>query len=221
MKFEVGESLGYSYLRHVQQCWLVQTNWKASKHWDKFPADDEDELEKLFNSIRDKLKSQDSFKGVFKKTATFRQLLKQAEIDVVGVRLDGGIYAVDVAFHEGGLLYRDGTVQTVLKKMLRTMLVLRACRPDESARHIYFASPTVRRKDQERLVHAFDWLGREFPAIDWRLMTNNDFSEKFLGPVREKARHVKDTSELFVRSLQLLELGGLVNLGKSKAPEPA
>ena len=41
MKLEVGESLGYSYLRHVQRCWLVQTNWKASEHWDKRLTDDE------------------------------------------------------------------------------------------------------------------------------------------------------------------------------------
>ncbi len=32
MKIEVGESLCYSYLRHVKQCPIVQTNWKASEN---------------------------------------------------------------------------------------------------------------------------------------------------------------------------------------------
>ena len=219
MKLEIAESLGYSYLRHVQQCWLVQTNWKASEHWDKRLTDDE--LEQEFGSIRDKLKSQDSFEGTFKGTATCRQFLKQAEIDIVGVGLDGSIYAVEVAFHEGGLLYPGGTDQNVLKKMLRTMLILRAYRPEDIGRHIYFASPKVGPKVQKSLENAFDWLGREYPTIDWRLMTNNDFSDQFLRPVREKTRQVKDTSELFVRSLQLLELCGLVNLGKRTAHEPA
>ena len=41
MKIEVGESLGYSYLRHVKQCWLVQVNWKASEHWAKHMTDAE------------------------------------------------------------------------------------------------------------------------------------------------------------------------------------
>ena len=30
MKIDMLESLGYSFLRHVQGCWIVQTNWKAS-----------------------------------------------------------------------------------------------------------------------------------------------------------------------------------------------
>ena len=40
MKIEIGESLGYSYLRHVKQCWLVQANWKVSEHWGKRQSDD-------------------------------------------------------------------------------------------------------------------------------------------------------------------------------------
>ena len=35
MKIEIGESLCYSYLRHVKECWLVQANWKASENWPK------------------------------------------------------------------------------------------------------------------------------------------------------------------------------------------
>ena len=30
MKIDMLESLGYSFLRHVQGCWIVQTHWKAS-----------------------------------------------------------------------------------------------------------------------------------------------------------------------------------------------
>ena len=205
--------MGYSYLRHVQQCWLVQTNWKASGHWAKQLADDE--LEREFGSIRDKLELHNSaFKGTFKGTAKCGQFLKQAEIDVVGIRLDDGIHihTVEVAFHEGGLLYPGGTDKNVLKKMLRTMLILRAYLPEDTKKHIHFASPKVGLKTQKRLENAFDWLEREYPAIDWRLITNDDFSDEFLQPLREKVRQVKDTSELFVRSLQLLELCGSVNL---------
>ena len=130
MKVEIGESLGYSYLRHIQRCWLVQTNWKASEHWDKRLTDDE--LEQEFDSVRDKLESRAVFKGTFKRT-TCRKFLKQGEIDVLGVRLDGAIHAVEVAFHEGGLLYPGGTDKNVLKKMLRTMLILRAYHPESCA----------------------------------------------------------------------------------------
>ncbi len=212
MKVEVGESLGYSYLRHVQQCWLVQTNWKASEHWKKHLTDVE--LEQEFSSIRDKLESHSNFRGTFKRTAKCSQFLKQAEIDVVGIGLDGGLFAVDIAFHDGGLNYRDGADKNVLKKMLRTMLILRAYHPADTRKHICFASPKVGLTTQKRLENAFDWLERQYPAIDWQLMTNNDFSDEFLRPLWERARQVKDTSELFVRSLQLLELCGSVNLDK-------
>ncbi len=213
MKVEIGESLGYSYLRHVQRCWLVQTNWKASEHWVKRLTDDE--LEQEFGSMRDKLESHGSvFKGTFKRTATCRQFLKQAEIDVVGVRLDGGIHAVEVAFHEGGLLYAGGTDKNVLKKMLRTMLILRAYHPADAGMRICFASPKVNPKPRESLESAFDWLRREYTGVDWSLMVNDEFTDRFLRPLWEKTSRVKDTSELFVRSLQLLELIGSVELGK-------
>lgn len=33
MKIEKGESLSYSWLRHVKECQIVQTNWKVSPQW--------------------------------------------------------------------------------------------------------------------------------------------------------------------------------------------
>ena len=33
MKIEMGESLFYSWLRHVKECQVVQTNWKPSPSW--------------------------------------------------------------------------------------------------------------------------------------------------------------------------------------------
>ena len=215
MKVEIGESLGYSYLRHVRRCWLVQANWKASEHWDRRLTDDE--LEQEFSSMRERLKLFGSdFEGTFKQTSTCRQFLKRAEIDVVGVELDGSIHAVEVAFHEGGLLYQGGTDRNVLKKMLRTMLILRAYHPHNTPMHICFASPKVNPKTRECLEKVFRWLGQEYPAIDWLLMTNDDFADRFLRQLWDKTRQVKDTSELFVRSLQLLELLGWVKSGGEK-----
>lgn len=34
MKIEIGESLLLSWLKHIKECQLVQTNWKASYKWD-------------------------------------------------------------------------------------------------------------------------------------------------------------------------------------------
>ena len=45
MKIEMGESLFYSWLRHVKECQIVQTNWKTSNQWE---LQNEDEINKLF-----------------------------------------------------------------------------------------------------------------------------------------------------------------------------
>lgn len=34
MEIEIGESLPYSWLRHVKECQIVQINWKVSPKWD-------------------------------------------------------------------------------------------------------------------------------------------------------------------------------------------
>ena len=207
MKVEIGESLGYSFLRHVKKCWLVQTNWKASDHW---TVSNLGELEQSFRAMREKF---DPDGSVFGKTSSSSQLLKQGEIDVVGVGPDGSVYTVEIAFHEGGLLYNGGTVNQVLKKMLRTKLILDAYHPGKAKRHIYFASPKVNPTTQGSLEKTFDQLRQEYQSIDWQLLTNKKFTEKLLDPTLAKVGTAADTSELFMRSVKLLELGGLIELG--------
>ena len=46
MKIEMGESLFYSWLRHVKQCHIVQMNWKVSPLWE---LKHNDELASLMN----------------------------------------------------------------------------------------------------------------------------------------------------------------------------
>ena len=212
MKVEIGESLGYSFLRHVKQCWLVQTNWKASESWDEHKLLSDEKLEQEFSDMRQTF---DPDGSVFGKTTSSSQLLKQSEIDVVGVGFGGDIYAVEVAFHENGLQYgsTQETQKRVLKKMLRTKLILDAYHPGKAKRHIYFASPKVNPTPQRSLEAIFDQLRQKYPSTDWRLLTNERFTKKLLARTLEKVGTAADTSELFVRSAKLLELGGLLEIG--------
>ena len=207
MKIEIGESLCYSYLRHVQKCWLAQANWKVSEHWAKYQTDDD--LERLFSEMRDIF---DRDGSILKGTKDCRQFLRQAEIDVLGVGQDGSVHAMDVAFHEAGLNYRGGAAKRVLKKLLRTYLILKAYHPEGAKQNIYFLSPKVHRAVQHPLEENFDALQVEYPEVEWRLLTNQDFTERVLRPTLRAAGKVADTSELFMRSVKLLELGGLVDV---------
>ena len=208
MKIEIGESLCYSYLRHVKRCWLVQSNWKVSEHWEKQRSDEE--LEDLFVSMRNLF---DRDGSVFKQTKDARQFLKQGEIDVVGLGQDGSIHALDVAFHEAGLNYGGGADKRVLKKLLRAVMILKAYHASDTELHVYFVSPKVHRSVQQLLEDIFTELKGGYPQIRWHLLTNDVFADQVVRPTLEKAVAVADTSELFVRSTKLLELAGMGTIG--------
>ncbi len=208
MKIEIGESLCYSYLRHVKRCWLVQSNWKVSEHWVKRSS--EEELDDLFSSMRDLF---DRDGSVFKQTKDSGQFLKQGEIDVVGLGQDGSIHALDVAFHEAGLNYGGGADKRVLKKLLRAMMILKAYHASDTELHVYFVSPKVHRAVQQPLEDIFTELEGEYPEIGWHLLTNDAFADQVVKPTLEKAVAVADTSELFVRSAKMLELAGIGTMG--------
>ena len=205
MKIEIGESLACSYLRHVERCWLVQANWKAPEHWGRRLTDAD--LEALFTEMKSRF---DPDGAVFKQTKDAAQFLKQGEIDVVGVDQQGGVHAMEVAFHEAGLNYTGATasVNRVLKKMLRTLLILRAYHPPQTPLYIYFLSPKVNPAVQRPLEEKFAALQTAYPPVKWRLRTNDDFVNRIVKPTLENASDVADSSELFLRSIKLLETAG-------------
>ncbi len=206
MKIEIGESLCYSYLRHVKRCWLVQTNWKVSEHWEKYKTDEE--LETMFLAMKQRF---DRDGNVFKKTTGVAQFLGQGEIDVVGVDQQSGVHAMEVAFHEAGLNYGGGVDNRVFKKLLRTVMILKAYQPPRTTHHIYFVSPKVNPGVQQPVEVIFTALRSEYPDIEWNLFLNDDFSEQVVHPTLEKAGSVADTSELFMRSWKLLDVAGVLN----------
>ncbi len=129
---------------------------------------------------------------------------------------------MEVAFHEAGLNYggRAETSTRVLKKLLRTMLILGAYHAADMKRHIYFVSPKVHRGVQQPLEDNFALLRREYPGIKWQLMTNDEFTNELLIPTLEKTKTVADSSELFARAGKLLEISGLMEAGNWNPSAP-
>lgn len=207
MKIEMGESLLYSWLRHVKECQVVQTNWKISPQWElknrdqisEFLVESDRVFQKQFNS------------PIYKKT-TLDQFLKQAEIDVLGISLtDNGssVYAVDVAFHEAGLNYGEETVTRVVKKCLRTAMCLYGYLNLQEG-EIIFASPKIHNAvlaDLYPLIELSNQLlcdsGLDFHV---RVIANGDFEEKVLSPILVASKGISDTSELFLRSYQMYRM---------------
>ena len=81
MKIEIGESLFYSWLRHVKECQMVQMNWKVSSQWDLLH---EEELQILLNVMIEHFQTKYAY-NIFKKNSSMSQIIRQGECDVLGV----------------------------------------------------------------------------------------------------------------------------------------
>lgn len=209
MKVEIGESLIYSWLRHEKQCQLVQTNWKLSSYWN---LENYEELHELYDKFSRYYK--DNYGYDIFKSNTLEQLLKQAEIDVIGISFSESahsIFAVDIAYHGAGLNYKgkEETLSKVIQKCVRTALCLYGYF-NIATGEIIFASPKVNPATEKELIPLFEELtrlikkfGLEFTVS---LCCNNAFSSEILQPIMTKGTNIADTSELFLRSIQLYQM---------------
>lgn len=137
MKLEMGESLVRTWMRHHKGCQLAELNWKPSMNWGNTGTP---EHQKWYDSDQINFKKTESSK--------LSQLLKQAEIDVLGVRFEEGkaqkIIAADIAVHTGGLSYKDkeNTKKVILTKLLRMAIILDLHFPNIPAT-LLFISPKI------------------------------------------------------------------------------
>lgn len=208
MKIEMGESLFYSWLRHVKECQIVQTNWKISSQWNLLH---EDELQKMMLNASEYFMTKHNY-NIFKQNSSLSQIIQQGECDAVGLSVQNGVnqyYAVDVAFHGAGLNYgtsKDETIAKVISKSIRTAICLYGYFNTKKA-EIIFASPKINpsiMNDLDICVDAvnalFKYWGFEFSL---RIIANDEFNNSVLQPILLLSNGISDTNELFIRSYQM------------------
>lgn len=209
MKIEMGESLFYSWLRHVKECQLVQTNWKPSPTWQLHNAE---ALERFMLKSNEHFADKYGF-DIYKKNS-LTQLIQQAEADSIGIALsDSGtyIYAIDVAYHESGLNYgsKRDTVGRVIKKFLRTAMCIQGYF-NTTHGELIFGSPKIHNAVLEDLNPCITDLNNLFieNGLDFsaRVIANDDFNDHVLQPILIASAGVSDTAELFLRSYQLVKM---------------
>lgn len=200
MKIEMGESLFYSWLRHVKNCKLVQLNWKTSPMW---RISHENELVSLVDDINA------VFPNIFKKNK-FKQLLAQAELDAFGADFtEKGTkyYAVDVACHLVNLGYgsKEDNIAKVSEKMLRAAMILYAYFETKQG-EIIFAAPKINGACytplSQRIVEIENFMRSKGFDYKFTLIANKDFNT-VVKDLETLSDDVADTSELFLRSYQL------------------
>ena len=209
MKIEMGESLLYSWLRHVKECQVVQTNWKASPQWELKNRED---ISSLIEFSKDSFSKQLQYE--IYKDISLEQFLMQAEIDVLGISSDKDgykVYAIDVAFHEAGLNYgsREETVSRVVKKCLRSAACLIGYF-DQYDGEIIFASPKINNAVIADMIPAIELANKVLREckinFDVRIIANEDFESKIMSPILIASEGISDTSELFLRSYQMYKM---------------
>ena len=202
MKIEIGESLVYSFLRHEKQCLVAQTNWKSSNNW-QVSKSAKTGAKQAFERIN----QHSEFKGIFK--SGFKQTLKQAEIDVLGIDAKQNVYAFEVAFHENGLQYgkKIATRDRVFKKLLRAYIVLKYYFPKHH-HVIAFCSPKINPATEKHIKEYFKILKKGFQSdeVTFEYYANAKFTTEIVKKVIERTTDEADSSELFARAVKLLHI---------------
>ncbi|RIY37298.1 hypothetical protein CKY20_04215 [Capnocytophaga canis] len=207
MKLEVGESLVFTYLKHIQGCRIVQTNWKTSGKWEINP-EHKKQAEKLFKT----LKRNKNFSGVFGKN-TFNQLIKQAEIDVLGIDLvNDAVWGVEVATHlEGsGLNYgcKEETIERVIKKLFRMVLITNCYFSDFGKYNVLFVTPKMQSDMKQSINSLIEEMNQEIQdeAIQIKLISDEEFFNEIVEPIISEDFKEHDTSEIFSRVSTFLKM---------------
>lgn len=225
MKIEVGESLVYSWLRHVKKCQIAQTNWKTSPLWKAAP-DRKENMRAVVAEIQQHFIALNL--NVFKNDQDLEQALRQVEGDVIGISWSSGeptLYAAESAFHESGLNYgsKEVTCAKVISKLARTAIALQIFLPGLNS-ELFFASPKIHNNIMEILPNAIDELNAIFERHSMNckahLIANDDFQKEILDPVKALQENVSDTSEIFLRSLQMVNLFNGVQPPPPPPPPP-
>lgn len=220
MKIEIGESLFYSWLRHIKNCRIVQTNWKTSSSWKIYH---EEELEKLYNAAL--IEFSDCL--IKKDKLPLGQFLKQAEIDVIGKSENNEFYVIDVAFHKNTCNYSgngNSNEKNITKKLIRAAFCLYGYF-DTKKGFIIFATPkfgkTSLDRTQQCITKVKEFFSNNGFKFNVECICNEDFNSKVVIPVTEKCNENSDTAELFMRAYDLCTLTSNVKRkSKNSQTEP-
>ena len=196
MKIEMGESLFYSWLRHVKNCQIVQTNWKVSSSWE---FNNNEEIKQMYNDLDKYFQDSYNYK-IFKQNASLQQIIRQGECDVLGINVEeekSNYYAVDVAFHESGLNYgsNDETICKIIAKTIRTIFCIYGYLGAKNG-EIVFASPKINDKIagetaeiQDILIVSCSFIvlfGLRFPRVKiQRVKPNTKIMIELIPPIRD------------------------------------
>ena len=209
MTQEMGESLMYSWLRHVKGCQIVQMNWKVSPTWIPSSSNAVEDINRFINDF----KNDNNFKelGLFG-NSNDNQIIYQAECDILGYNGDKKLFAVESAYHKGNLRYKSGNTKKIVEKLIKNAMCIYAFWGKSVAANLIFATPKCPDNDKKIILKKCDsmnnWAKKNNLNYSFGFICNDDYNKRIIGPVLLLSGLVNDSSEMFLRSAQLLQLAG-------------
>lgn len=212
MTRDIGESVIFSWLKHIEKCQLVQMNWKPSPNWSIGKIEEIDEMMGEIKKINN-----NELQDVFKKNNS-DMFLATAECDAIGFSINNKkqcVYSVDVAFHSAGTNYSGNnngnqTVDKVLSKIIRQTFCVYYYFGNDIDGKIIFMSPIMRsaiyNKLQKKLNSVKDYFKNKNIAYEIQVIVNNDFENTVLLPLMDINWKINNGDEYFLRSLKLLDV---------------
>lgn len=155
--------------------------------------------------------------NVFKQSKT-ETLIRQCEIDVVGVKLEDGkaeeLYLVDSAYHSGGLGY-DQPVARVVKKIIRAIIVSDLVFGVHAPVQVIFAAPECKPAPRQRIRTVLDLLEASGvidnrPALHGapnnvtvKFWVCDEFATEIYAPLAVHKKILNHDNDLFMRAINL------------------
>lgn len=217
MRIEMLEQAMASYLKNVEGCDLVATNWEPSEYQlSRISNADIQKTEKLVESIKLLCPGMDIFKR-----SKLKQFLKQTEVDIIGIKNFDEIYLYDTAFHEAGLNYK-ATPETVAKKIIRAYIIAELLFQGLKA-HIGFVSPVVNKTPNEKISKIISLISSTLNAYHANASIElifNSTCDDMIQVLIDNADATTSNNDLFIRAVKLSDLARASGKKASKASLP-
>lgn len=198
MTNDICESLIYSWLKHIKECQVVETNWKKSKNWNCNNAEScqiYDEFCKIFNI----------------ENADYSKFMNQGECDVIGIKSKDNkvnIICAEVAYHGKQLNYGGSSTEDadkVIKKFLfNTLNVIENF--DVEYAEFYFITnkigDTLYKNIDENLKKLIQLIRTHKPNYKYEIMHEDKFKSIVIDVDKIKS-DINDSNESFARAMQI------------------
>ena len=212
MTHEMGESLMYSWLRHVKGCQIAQTNWKASPTWDmRYFMEAQDLYSRFLEEARTQGLVEDECK------ISFKQSLYQTEIDVIGLNKtsanhNGKIHSDGLHYNKNG---KNNSTGKVISKLIKNAVAVYAIWGNIEA-EILFVTPVISNTlnlSIQTAITNLNHLAKNYDLkFQFRFVAGDDFKLRIIDPVYIMSQGVNDASEMFLRAQKLLDISGVLSV---------